>query len=490
MKRRKRIGILLGVLAVICTATIVAISIEEKQEQIRNSEEVILALEVDSVESLSWEYGDTALAFHRDDEGLWKYDEDEAFPVDHEDLNGLAEIFSEFGVSFVIENVEDYSQYGLDAPECIIRITAQGQSYEVKLGDFSKLDSKRYVSIGDGNAYLVNTDPMEEFEITIRDLIENDKTLEYDAITSIAFAGAREYTITYGEDSTASVCEEDVYFTDRNGRKSPLDTDLVEDYLDMLGLLKLTNYVTYNVTEEELQTYGLNDPELTVTVNYTMEEKTDGASVTDQADSATAVPGTYILHVSRSAQVRAAEENSEDKDEGAAEDVAEETVEDYVAYVRVDESPIVYEITASTYEDLMTVDVDELRHKEVFTADFNIVTAMEICLEDQTYSLTTQTSEEEGIVWYYDETEVDIYDIRSALLALSADDFTSETTAEKEELRLKLTLDHEHFPQMEIVLYRLDGSSCVAVVDGEPIALVARAAVVELVEAINTIVLQ
>lgn len=42
---------------------------------------------------------------------------------------------------------------------------------------------------------------------------------------------------------------------------------------------------------------------------------------------------------------------------------------------------------------------------------------------------------------------------------------------------------------MEISLYRYDGSSCLAVVDGVPTALVERSQVVDLIEAVNAIVL-
>lgn len=37
--------------------------------------------------------------------------------------------------------------------------------------------------------------------------------------------------------------------------------------------------------------------------------------------------------------------------------------------------------------------------------------------------------------------------------------------------------------------YRYDGASCLAVVDGEPVSLVARSAVVDLMEAVRAIVL-
>ena len=50
-------------------------------------------------------------------------------------------------------------------------------------------------------------------------------------------------------------------------------------------------------------------------------------------------------------------------------------------------------------------------------------------------------------------------------------------------------LDNETHPQVEIAFYRYDGEQCLAVVDGQSVFLVPRSSVVDLVEAINAIVL-
>ena len=116
MKRAKRIYILLGILAVICVVTFFVVKHEEKQENIRNSGEVVLEVDVDSVESISWENESESLAFHKEDG--WIYDDDTAFPVNEEKINELIEQFEQFSAAFIIEEVTDYSQYGLDDPVC------------------------------------------------------------------------------------------------------------------------------------------------------------------------------------------------------------------------------------------------------------------------------------------------------------------------------------------------------------------------------------
>ena len=49
--------------------------------------------------------------------------------------------------------------------------------------------------------------------------------------------------------------------------------------------------------------------------------------------------------------------------------------------------------------------------------------------------------------------------------------------------RLEISLENQ--PTVTLDLYRYDGTSCLAVVDGEPFALVSRESVVDLIEAVN-----
>lgn len=339
MKRYKKIVVLLLVLAVCSIAAFAALNYEEKQEQIRNSEEVILQIAPDTAQSLSWEYeddnGDTvSLAFHKTD-GVWYYDEDEAFPVDETVVNDLLAVFEEFGVSFVIEEVEDYSQYGLEDPVGTIRLSASDQDYEILLGDFSTMDQERYVSIGDGSVYLVQDDPMNYYNVTLDDMLKDDDTPALDQVSSIQFEGTENYSIQYEENSANTYCSDDVYFAQLDGESLPLDTGNVKNYLANISTMDLQDYVTYNATEQEL----------------------------------------------------------------------------------------------------------------------------------------------------------DISELQSAIEALEADSFTDEQPAEREEISFTVYLNNENYPQVQVQLYRYDGTYCLAVVDGEPVSLVERSYVVDLIEAVNAIVL-
>ena len=219
---------------------------------------------------------------------------------------------------------------------------------------------------------------------------------------------------------------------------------------------------------EDLDAFGLDDPELTVTVQYTAED--EEGNQTEE---------TFTLSVSRDPAERAA----------AAEADGDETEsEDITAYVRVGESKIVYQIAGTSYEKLMAATYDDLRHREVFAADFGEVTGLEVTLEGSTYQLTSEGDGEDR-TFFYGEEELETGDLQSALEGLSAASFTDESPDGKEEIALTVTLDNENVQEVEIRLYRCDGEQCLAVVDGRSVSLVPRSSVVDLIESINAIVL-
>ena len=151
-------------------------------------------------------------------------------------------------------------------------------------------------------------------------------------------------------------------------------------------------------------------------------------------------------------------------------------------------SHIVYQISSNAYMTPISASYDDLRHSEAFPGDFGDITQVDITLDGAQYTLTSQEDGDERS-WSCGEEALEIGDFQEALEALSAYSFTDEEPSQQEEISLTLTLDNESFPQVSIQIYRCDGSYCLAVVDGEPFALVERSAAMDLVESVNAIVL-
>ena len=317
------------------------------------------------------------------------------------------------------------------------------------------MDEERYLSIGDGKVYLVNHDPLDEFDAVLRDMILDDTTPEFDVAERIEFSGSENYTILRDEDGK-SLCADDSYFTDGQ----PLDTDNVETFLSAIQSLSLTNY-------------GLNGPELTIKIAYS----------TSNEDGNTEDSGTLLLRISRNPEEAAAYEEATEKSENDLPDVT--------CYVRVGQSQIVYEISQDVYDQLTAVSYDTLRHQILFTADFETVTRIDVALSGENYTFTYHPPEDKDAegTWTYNGEEIDVYDLETALRVISAFRFTDETPAGQEEISLTVHLDNEDFPTVTLMLYRLDGTNCVAAVDGKTVALVSRSKTVDLIEAVNELTL-
>ena len=468
MKRRKTMITLLVVLAVACVATLIVRGVEEHKEQIQNTDEVILEVAAEDVESLSWTYDDTSLSFHKNDD-VWQWDDDEEFPVDEEKIEDLLADFESFGAAFKIEEVEDMGQYGLDDPTCTINFATADEEYEVLLGDYSKMDSQRYVSVGDGNVYLVKSDPFSDFEIELEDTVLNDRTPSFGDVKKITFSGQENYEIDYVEENDVTYCADDQYFTEQDGKTLALDSSNVKQYYNAIAQMNLNNYASYNVTDDELAAWGLDDPELTVTIEYT-EEDEDG-NETDES---------FVLHIGENQEELAEKEKAESKDKEYDGTVT--------AYARVGDSKLVYEITATEYDSLMAAAYDDLRHEEVFTADFDDVKELDITLDGEEYSITSEKDGDDRTYSYNDE-EADITNLRTSITDLSVKEFTDAELPDKQEISLQLHLDKENDPVISIEIYRYDSESCLVVVDGETLGLVNRSAVVDMIEDVNDIVL-
>ena len=485
MKRAKKLYILLGVLVAVCAITFGVSRYQTRQEEIKNSGEVILEVPTDSVESLSWDVGDRSFSFHKettegdtDSESIWIYDEDDVFPVDKTKINNLLSCFESLTAAFVIENPEDLGQYGLTDPSCTINFSYGETSYTVLLGDYSPMDSQRYVSIGDGNVYLVSEDPMEEFDVELSKMLDDDDIPyleEEGTTTSIRFSGEINYEITYEADSDNTYRADDVYFTEQNGRQVPLDSTRVSDYLHEVSFVFPDEYVTYKATDEDLAACGLDNPQLVIEADYNTEDE-DGNTVSN----------SFTMSISRDPDELAKAQSSDA--ETTSEDEADTETEEITAYMRIGDSKIIYRLSGEDYETLMAAGYNDLRHTEVLPADFADIAQIDISLEGTDYTITSEGDAEERTYFYEDE-ELDIADLQSAMQTLTADSFTDEQPTEKEEIHLTLHLDLEGEPSAEIGLYRYDGSYCLAVVDGTPMCLGQRSYVVDLIEAVNAIVL-
>ena len=251
----------------------------------------------------------------------------------------------------------------------------------------------------------------------------------------------------------------------------------MQSYLDSITDAVLTDYVTYNATEEELQSYGLDSPELTISLNYTSEDE-DGESFSD----------AFVLNISRAPDEKTAAEADETTEaESSVENGETDSKEEEItAYARVGESQIVYQISAADYKALTAAAYNSLRHLKVLSADFADIEQIDISLDGAEYTIASEKKGNDR-TYFYGEEELDIAMFQSALEGLVAESFTSEQPSQQEEIGLTVDLDTAEI----IRKFRLNCIATTALTAlrwltcAWPVSLVTRTSAVDLIEAVD-----
>ena len=102
--------------------------------------------------------------------GEWKLKEDENFEVDKEVVESFLSDAGNITSDRMIEDVEDFSEYGLEYP--VLNITLQWDSnmYLIKVGDYNTVVGCYYISVNDENTvYTISTSQYYALDKTLND---------------------------------------------------------------------------------------------------------------------------------------------------------------------------------------------------------------------------------------------------------------------------------------------------------------------------------
>lgn len=442
MNRQKKLLLLVGVLAALCVVIAIVTGVQKHMDTISTVDEEIFATAESALTEVSWTKDGTSLTFTQTDD-TWSDASDAAFPVDQDKMTEFLEHFESVHASFIIEDVEDFGQYGLDAPSCTITFTSADGVTTLQMGDYSAMDEKRYLTLGDGTVYLIDDD-LAGYAVTDRDeLMRQDVIPGYDTLDGIVATGETAFTVEHRPDEELCYTDAYEYYLNDSGSYEPLDSGKVEGLVDTLNALDRSDYATYTADEASLAGYGLDAPALTFTVTTTLD-------------------GTQESHALAFGQ------------DG-----------DGNHYLRMDDSPIVYRVEADAYaDDVAAAGYDTLRPDEVLALNWDTVERIDFTIDDTVY-----TAVKSGDTWAINDTEVEFGDVQDAIDGLTVNTFNDETADRKQEIAFTVHLDSEAFPEVSVAVYQYDGENCLVQLDGVALGLAARSLAVDLTEAVNAITL-
>lgn len=270
MKRGKKLIFLLAVLIVLTGVT--SICLRLNPDDLDDEEEegtVILSIDSGDVTEISWTIEGEQLEFMRSEDG-WTYTKDSEFPVNTAALELVLSALNEITSSKTIEAVTDMSEYGLDAPAYIITVD-ETETYEILIGNETSMGGEYYLSIGDGNVYLVDSSVPESFSSDLYTLVQKETLPDMTEIQQFTIEGADcQMALVYTPNDDD---DDEVWFLKQENEYTAVDTSLTENFMSYITGLVWSDCVNYHADETALAAYGLDEPSLRVTVIYGENEE-------------------------------------------------------------------------------------------------------------------------------------------------------------------------------------------------------------------------
>ncbi|MBE5947582.1 MAG: DUF4340 domain-containing protein [Lachnospiraceae bacterium] len=276
MKRGKKLLALVAVLIILTGATFITKTLAPKDNTATNTENnikfTILTIESDMVESLSWTCEDESLNFIYS-EDTWSYADDSSFPLNSSYISSMLSSISNIEASKMIEDVKDFSQYGLDVPVCTISV-GYGSGCKLLIGNETAVDGLRYFSIGDGNVYLVDSSILDAFSYGLYDLIQKESIPTMSDIVSVSVTSeTQSLLLEYVSTTDADGNTENAWCYTNGNNALTLDTALTEIFVSNITGLSFGECANYNADDETLAAYKFSSPTITVTVVYTEDSQ-------------------------------------------------------------------------------------------------------------------------------------------------------------------------------------------------------------------------
>lgn len=241
--------------------------------------------------SLSWTKDDKSLSFTRED-GTWYYKGDKDCPIRQYPMTTLADTLSHLKAERMLDGADAPEAYGLDNPSVRFDIlSSDGSPHSILLGnqvpgtgsagpDGSQPPAQYYAAMeGGSQIYTVGSYLTETAAKGLYDFVETE------SLPHVAGTDIREITVTRNG-QTSRFCKKDVdetgniaWYKDSAGDEANRldDNGPLNNLADAISGLSFQSCVSYKASDEELGSYGLSDP--TMTLSWTYESKEADSTV-------------------------------------------------------------------------------------------------------------------------------------------------------------------------------------------------------------------
>lgn len=258
---------------------------DERRRQEQEAAKAIPFTQCGDISSLSYTFGGTSISFDRDEEGVWHYREDSAFPVLQSSVQIFAGDLGDLTAKRDLGEAADLSVYGLDAPAASFSFTGtDGQNVSIQIGNETENGDYYARKEGDSHIYTIDTTLMNYSGRTLYDWLETDSlpSVFIEDVTEVQVErnpkkpvpGAPEEEITHyiktGKDEEGNF----IWYKDSADQEENRVEDVsVPNHLaaSVTGLY-IYDCADYMAEPEELARYGLDEPAAIIRYSWKAED--------------------------------------------------------------------------------------------------------------------------------------------------------------------------------------------------------------------------
>ena len=258
----------------------------------RREEEQIYMTDIEGISSLSWEKDGQGLSFEKEGD-TWYYQTDRDCPIRQYTLSTLADTLSKLRAERRLDTPDSLASYGLDTPSVRFETRSKdGTARTILVGSqvagtgdtasgYASTAAEYYACVeGSDQVYTIGNYLTDTAGKGLYDFVETE-SLPY-----VTGADIREITVTKegktshflkktidGEDNIAWYKDS----ADREENRLP-DNAALNNLAQAIGGLSIQSCTTYKATDEELGSFGLSAP--VMTLSWTYEKSEDSGTVT------------------------------------------------------------------------------------------------------------------------------------------------------------------------------------------------------------------
>ena len=372
---------------------------QKAEQTVQQEEKKTSLISLENVSHISFRIEGETIGWTKQ-EDTWHLDKDDDFPADTEKIDTMISILSAMTEERTLENVNNLKDYGLEEPVNLIEIqNKEGQSERISVGNKNPSTGDTYLYLND------EKDTVYTVENDINSLLEGS-LFEYavgEEMPSIVSSAIKKIEVKKKENSYILKSDGNSStgwsVSDQNGSRKTADSSAAGDLQSAAAGLSFRTYYSYHCVDWD--TYGLDNPQMVVIVDYTETETEksnidtntgvtegngNGAEAADEENTTSEVSRTMILYVGNLA-------------------------DDGYYYVRLGDSQEVHGISQSSIDVLLNGKAFDYWNLDVDYLPIAELDCLNITYENMRYQLKRVVEEdEEGTIettYYVNDKEVD-----------------------------------------------------------------------------------